>query len=316
MSLIRDLLIAPKRDRNLRGIAPGIDTVIKNKKTSRRKTILILSATLFIIISGVTVSIYIDSYSVRKNHVYYTKNTGTQTPEKNNSLNTTDNNIPDSLPQPSSPEREETVKRNPENMVHADNNIRKIKKMSDKKLAPGITRKRPASEVNESNVPALQREHKVEKREEIKRVPLYYKARECEERKDYQCAVENYKNILLLKPDDHKILNQLGYLYLRMNMPDKAMEYLKEALNIKPEYVPAIVNLSIAYMKIGEDDSALQLLLDVLKTNPHDRDILYTTGLLYERMGKKDEALHYYRRLMALDDPRGRDGLIRLNKVQ
>ncbi len=32
MSLIRDLLIAPKRDKELRGVAPGIDAVIKNKR--------------------------------------------------------------------------------------------------------------------------------------------------------------------------------------------------------------------------------------------------------------------------------------------
>jgi tetratricopeptide (TPR) repeat protein len=52
-----------------------------------------------------------------------------------------------------------------------------------------------------------------------------------------------YRQILILKPDDLKTLNNLGGALRHLNRFDEAIVYLRRALALKPDYIDALNNM-------------------------------------------------------------------------
>ena len=62
-------------------------------------------------------------------------------------------------------------------------------------------------------------------------------------KEDYGGAIEQWNKILELEPDfpnKYIVLSNLGIVYQKKEMPDKALEYFLEALTLAPEGSPII----------------------------------------------------------------------------
>jgi tetratricopeptide (TPR) repeat protein len=54
--------------------------------------------------------------------------------------------------------------------------------------------------------------------------------------KEYQEAIDAYKEAIKIKPDDHKAYCNMGVAYDKLKEYQEAIDAYKEAIKIKPDY--------------------------------------------------------------------------------
>lgn len=105
--------------------------------------------------------------------------------------------------------------------------------------------------------------------------------------KDTDLAADAYRNLGVLSTDsgelesaltylqeslrirpDRSVRNAVGSTYLKLDMPDAAIETLRAGIEDDPEYGPFAINLALAYERTQEFDSAREVLSDFLEINP------------------------------------------------
>ncbi len=104
-------------------------------------------------------------------------------------------------------------------------------------------------------------------------------------------AIQAYKKLLELYPDDRIGNNNMGMLYLMREEWDKAIEHLSVNVRTRAESYASYTNLSTAFFSKGMPDKALgvlQFYLDEIRENPHIRD---NRAWIYVREGELEAAL-------------------------
>ena len=139
-----------------------------------------------------------------------------------------------------------------------------------------------------------------------------YIARKHELSGDYLKALRYYNKALKFDPDSAQILNNIAYMYIKLNNPSMANRFSRKALKIKSDYIPAMVNLSIGLAMEGKYDMAEEVLQRALKIDEHNREIILNLAILYERQKRFDTAMEYYTRLAGFGDINGDLGMARI----
>jgi tetratricopeptide (TPR) repeat protein len=85
----------------------------------------------------------------------------------------------------------------------------------------------------------------------------------------------------LIAPDDLKVLNNLGYYYLRSRQYDQAIDHFRKVLIKKPSSTVARKNLARAYAESGRHRQAVDELKALLVARPDDVDSLYNLTMIY-----------------------------------
>jgi tetratricopeptide (TPR) repeat protein len=88
----------------------------------------------------------------------------------------------------------------------------------------------------------------------------------------------------------------LGNLYTRLNVPQRAERYYKAAIEIDGLFYPAKVNLAMLYNSEGRKREAEELFRDVLTDHPEQYDVAYSLGLLLAETKRFEEAAGYLER--------------------
>ncbi|MFN3739382.1 MAG: tetratricopeptide repeat protein [Thermodesulfovibrionales bacterium] len=181
-------------------------------------------------------------------------------------------------------------------------------KVPDSMVTPGVSGTEiPKQDYNQT---ATENGKVVEKR------GLLYRANTFESNGHYEEAIEYYERALKIDPSDYRVMNQIAYLYIKLGVPDRAIEYIDRLKKFRSDYVPSMINLSVALMMKAEYEEAEMVLLEVLGIEPFNKTALFNLAILYENKGRFEEAEGYYKRLLSTGDLRGKEGLkrIRLKK--
>jgi serine/threonine protein kinase/predicted Zn-dependent protease len=115
----------------------------------------------------------------------------------------------------------------------------------------------------------------------------YYRISE----RTYDIAIEAYKKLLQLYPEDWIGNNYLGNLYTYIEEWEKAIEGLEVNINNKVEAIQSYVNMSRAYMSLGLYDRAQEVLENYLKNISENYLIRDHLVLNYLSLGKYELAL-------------------------
>jgi Flp pilus assembly protein TadD/peroxiredoxin len=147
-------------------------------------------------------------------------------------------------------------------------------------------------------------------------------------------AAEEFKQVILAKPDDPIAYYNLGTLYLRQNSLAEARRYLEQAVKLRSNYAEAWNNLGMVSAQQGQEDEAIKnfersiefrptyvtallnlgnllrrkgnladaqkLLQQALEGSPNDPEANYSIGMLYARQNQLDRASEYLTRAVAL----------------
>lgn len=145
---------------------------------------------------------------------------------------------------------------------------------------------------------------------------LLYLARNYEQSGDFSKAVESYKKVLQIDPQNYKAMNKIAALFIKMNLWNESLGYLKNSLKLKDNYVPSLINLGIVYAKTGKDSEAERSFLRAISLDEDNHSAIFNIAVLYENQGAYDKALGYYKKLKNLGDKEGINGLQRLENKQ
>lgn len=89
-----------------------------------------------------------------------------------------------------------------------------------------------------------------------------------ESEKAFEKAVEAYKKLLKLNPDDHVSHYNLGRTYNKLNDDEEAAKSLREAVELKPDDTEYQTELGAIYVKLAKYHEAVAALKKALELDP------------------------------------------------
>jgi len=107
-------------------------------------------------------------------------------------------------------------------------------------------------------------------------------------------AVETYKRITVLQPDDSESHITLGRIYKELEKLSEARESFQNILKYDSHNIEAMSELSMVCKETGEIDTALMICKKILAINPSGIEIHKELGELYEIRGQFNEAVKEY----------------------
>ncbi len=143
-----------------------------------------------------------------------------------------------------------------------------------------------------------------------------YRAREYDMKGDYSKALTNYKRALEMDRGNYAVINNIAYIYLRLNLIDESITYSRMAVDINRDNPAALINLGIAYAKSGDMISAQEYLNKAFMLEPDNQDVVLNLAILHERQDQLQEASEYFSRLIKLGNMNGPLGLARIYEKQ
>ena len=104
-------------------------------------------------------------------------------------------------------------------------------------------------------------------------------------------AVESYKHVLSIAPEDEDALRGLANLYYDSQQFASAAEQYEHYLRVHPDDPNARTDLATTYLYERQFDRAVATYQEVIKAHPDFVQAHFNLGLAYEAMGKHDDAL-------------------------
>jgi len=119
--------------------------------------------------------------------------------------------------------------------------------------------------------------------------------------KDYQKAIESYKEAIRIKPDYVEAYCNLGIAYKASGDNKNAIESYKEAIRLKPNYAEAYCNLGVAYGASGDSKKEIEAYKEAIRLKPNYVNAHYNLVLAYFRSGDRRNASEEYKILKGLN---------------
>ena len=120
----------------------------------------------------------------------------------------------------------------------------------------------------------------------------------CEEKGDYECAIENYSRAIKARPADAEAYNGRGWAYLEKGRYDRAVEDCAQAISLNPDYAEAYFDRGFAYLTLNKYAEAVKDFGEVIRLQPDNAGAYNNRGLAYERTGDYDRAVADYRQAL------------------
>jgi len=131
---------------------------------------------------------------------------------------------------------------------------------------------------------------------------LFYSRGVCNERmKDWPAAEADFKEALMLSPDESLVLNYLGYSWVDQGSNLKqAMDYIRKAVKLKPDDGYYVDSLGWAYYRLGNLPAAVENLERAVELKPDDPIINDHLGDAYWKVGRALEAKYQWQQALTL----------------
>lgn len=114
-------------------------------------------------------------------------------------------------------------------------------------------------------------------------------------------AIEAQRRLVVERPQDAAVYNDLGSLLLLAERTDEAEAAYRKAIELDPDKVSALFNLAQLQQQRGEKREALRLYDHVVDLQPNHAWAHYQIGTLYEGWNQDSRAVEHYARAFALD---------------
>jgi tetratricopeptide (TPR) repeat protein len=118
-------------------------------------------------------------------------------------------------------------------------------------------------------------------------------------------SIRIYQEILKKDPDSIPVFMNLGGLYFRRRMFERAIPYYEKVVRLNPKHYQGHYWLAVCYWKLKRYYAAINTLEEIIEFLPTFKDALNLMGDCYERIGEGAKAEHYYLKAISAD-PDGR----------
>ncbi len=124
----------------------------------------------------------------------------------------------------------------------------------------------------------------------------FKKAREEIERGNVSSAVAILTNILQQGHDLYNTNLLLGYSYIKLNEPEKALSCFKNAKEIEPDSVKVDLGMGIAYSRADQTENAVSILTKIVEKDPTAIFAYRELSHIFEKMDDVDKAIYYIKK--------------------
>jgi tetratricopeptide (TPR) repeat protein len=120
-------------------------------------------------------------------------------------------------------------------------------------------------------------------------------------RKQYQPALDAYREALKVSPSDYRIYYNLGNIHYDLGEWDQSVQNFRQALRINPGFSLARHNLASALARSHRYTEAITEYRHLLRSNSEDPEIYYNLSLIYRNLGEDEAAEAHYRQYWELE---------------
>ncbi len=133
-------------------------------------------------------------------------------------------------------------------------------------------------------------------------LPLYFRAICYEREEQWEKAVEDFRRVLEIDPEDADTLNYLGYTWVdRGENLTEAFDMIEKAVELEPDSGAIIDSLGWAHYKLGRYELAKDNLEKAVELTPNSATIVDHLGDVYWKLGRFREAGYQWQRALEFD---------------
>lgn len=118
--------------------------------------------------------------------------------------------------------------------------------------------------------------------------------------KDDDLAIDYYKSLLNLRPNDRTVYFNIGYFYQKRLDYSKSLDFYNLAVKVDPENDGAYYNMGYIQTELKRYDEALKLFTKATEINTISYQSYFARGYVYELLGNKTRALEDYSSVLIL----------------
>ena len=182
-----------------------------------------------------------------------------------------------------------------------DDILNKLGQTHQQKRLAGKSEEQPAkidtfkSKKTLDEMPGLEREQDLSIEELYDRGISYY------DKGMIDKAIEEFKEVLELDPDDIETHYHLGNAYADKEMFDEAISIYKKVIEKNPEFIDAYLSLSTLYLDMDMVDEAISLCNQAISANPDDSFLCFHLGEAYVRNEQYEEAITAFNKAISIN---------------
>jgi tetratricopeptide (TPR) repeat protein len=117
----------------------------------------------------------------------------------------------------------------------------------------------------------------------------------------YDKAFTDYQVALKHRPNDAKVLSNMGFIYFMRGQLDKAEEVYRNSVKYDPRFIDARRNLGAVLAMKKNFPAAIEQWQEGLKFEPNNATLLFYIGSAYRDMGQPEKATDWLERAYAIE---------------
>jgi len=128
---------------------------------------------------------------------------------------------------------------------------------------------------------------------------------------DWRTSIGFYEQLITYRPDDYRVINNLGMEYANKGIHDKALTTYLKAIALDPKNPVAYHNIAGTYRDTGHLDLALENFHKAVELNPNFIFTYRSLADMYWRLGRYEECKENLLQILRLDpyDEKTREAL-------
>ncbi len=182
-----------------------------------------------------------------------------------------------------------------------DDILNKLGQAHQQKRLAGKTEEQPAKIDTFTSKKTLDEMPGLETEQELSIEELYDRGISYYDKGMIDKAIEEFKEVLELDPEDIETHYHLGNAYADKEMFDEAISIYKKATEKNPEFIDAYLSLSTLYLDMDMVDEAISLCDQAISTNPEDSFLCFHLGEAYVRNEQYDEAITAFNKAISIN---------------
>ncbi len=182
-----------------------------------------------------------------------------------------------------------------------DDILNKLGQAHQQKRLAGKSEEQPAKIDTFTSKKTLDEMPRLETEQELSIEELYDRGISYYDKGMIDKAIEEFKEVLELDPEDVETRHNLGNAYADKEMFDEAISIYKKVIEKNPEFIDAYLSLSTLYLDMDMVDEAISLCNQAISANPDDSFLCFHLGEAYVRNEQYEEAITAFNKAISIN---------------
>ena len=182
-----------------------------------------------------------------------------------------------------------------------DDILNKLGQAHQQKRLAGKSEEQPAKIDTFTSKKTLDEMPRLETEQELSIEELYDRGISYYDKGMIDKAIEEFKEVLELDPEDVETHHHLGNAYADKEMFDEAISIYKKIVEKNPEFIDVYLSLGTLYLDMDMVDEAISLCKQAISANPDDSFLCFHLGEAYVRNEQYEEAITAFNKAISIN---------------